>query len=190
MQDAADHATVINPALATNVTRQKRLDCLPLLVSQPKQVTSHVPSLYRKDKLNESPTEFPINAFRPVHETMIEVERAIPSMFVRDLDASVAWYERVFGFRVTFRIAEFAALALGDAHIHIAKWDPPITAAFYLRLAHGVDEFVAGVEAKGVRLGSALKDHDYGMREATVHDPDGNEIYIGQPIVRNDLHER
>jgi catechol 2,3-dioxygenase-like lactoylglutathione lyase family enzyme len=113
---------------------------------------------------------------------MIEVERAIPTLFVRDLDASVAWYERVFGFRATFRIADYAGLSLGGAYIHLGRWDPPITAAFYLRLAHGVDEFVAAIEARGVPICSALKDQDYGMREAAVHDPDGNEIYIGQPM--------
>jgi catechol 2,3-dioxygenase-like lactoylglutathione lyase family enzyme len=87
---------------------------------------------------------------------MIEVERAIPTLFVSDLEASVAWYERVFGFRVTFRTAEYAGLSLGGAHIHLAGWEPPITAAFYLRLAHGVDEYVAAIEAKGARLCSAL----------------------------------
>lgn len=113
---------------------------------------------------------------------MIEVERAMPTLFVSDLEASIAWYEQVLGFRTTFRMADYAGLSLGGAHIHLGRWNPPITAAFYLRLTQGVDELVASIEAKGVRVGSALKDHDYGMREATVHDPDGNEIYIGQPL--------
>ena len=113
---------------------------------------------------------------------MIEVERAIPTLFVRDLEASIAWYEHVLGFRVTFRLPDYAGLSLGGAHIHLGRWDPPIAAAFYLRLVDGVEELVASIEAKDVRPGSALKDQDYGMREATVHDPDGNEIYIGQPI--------
>ena len=113
---------------------------------------------------------------------MIEVERAIPTLFVSDLEASIAWYEDVLGFRATFRLADYAGLSLGGAHIHLARWEPPITAAFYLRLARGVDEYVASIEAKGARLNSALKDQNYGMREATVHDPDRNEIYIGQPL--------
>jgi catechol 2,3-dioxygenase-like lactoylglutathione lyase family enzyme len=113
---------------------------------------------------------------------MIEVERAIPTMFVSDLDAACAWYERVLGFRTTFRHTDYAGLSLGGASIHLGQYDPPITAAFYLRLTSGVDELVASIEAKGERLCSPLKDQDYGMREATIHDPDGNEIYLGQPL--------
>lgn len=113
---------------------------------------------------------------------MIEVERAIPTMFVSDLDAACAWYERVLGFRTTFRLPDYAGLALGGAYIHLGLSKQPITAAFYLQLAHGVDELVASIAAAGEHILASLKDHDYGMREATIHDPDGNEIYIGQPI--------
>jgi catechol 2,3-dioxygenase-like lactoylglutathione lyase family enzyme len=113
---------------------------------------------------------------------MIDVERAIPTMFVRDLDAACGWYERVLGFRVTFRLPEYAGMARGGAVIHLGRADQPIAAAFYLRLANGVDDYVAAIAATGEQILESLKDHDYGMREATVHDPDGNEIYVGQPI--------
>jgi len=116
---------------------------------------------------------------------MIEARRAIPTMFVRDLDAACAWYERVLGFRTTFRLPDYAGLSRGGAYIHLGHSDPPITAAFYLELADGVDELVAEIEASGVRILSALKDQDYGMREATIHDPDGNEIYVGQALARS-----
>lgn len=113
---------------------------------------------------------------------MVDVERAIPTLFVADLAAACAWYERVLGFTVTFRLADYAGLSLGGAQIHLGLSQPPITAAFYLRLARGIDEYVAAIEAAGERLMSPLKDQPYGMREATVHDPDGNEIYVGQPM--------
>jgi catechol 2,3-dioxygenase-like lactoylglutathione lyase family enzyme len=113
---------------------------------------------------------------------MTEVERAIPTLFVADIAASCMWYERVLGFAITFRRDDYAGLSLGGAHIHLGRWQPPITAAFYLRLSKGIDEYVASIVAKGQRLASPLQDQDYGMREVTVHDPDGNEIYIGQPI--------
>jgi uncharacterized glyoxalase superfamily protein PhnB len=108
---------------------------------------------------------------------IIEARRAIPTMFVSDLGAAIAWYERVFGFRATFRLPDYAGLTLGGAHIHLGQSEKPIvTAAFYLELASGVDELVAAIEAAGTPILSPLKEQPYGMREATVHDPDGNEI--------------
>ena len=39
-------------------------------------------------------------------ESMIEVERAIPTLFVADHDAACAWYERVLGFERRFVMPE------------------------------------------------------------------------------------
>jgi hypothetical protein len=62
---AADHATIINRILATNVGRQKRLNLIPLLVSQPKQVASHDPGPTKERKgIKESLTDSPFNTFK------------------------------------------------------------------------------------------------------------------------------
>jgi len=56
-------------------------------------------------------------------------------------------------------------------------------AACHLRLASGVDDYVAKIEAAGQALTATVKDRpEYGMREAAVRDPDGNDIYIGQEL--------
>jgi hypothetical protein len=41
VQNAADYAPVVNAFLATNVSRQKWLYRVPLLVTKPKQIGSH-----------------------------------------------------------------------------------------------------------------------------------------------------
>jgi catechol 2,3-dioxygenase-like lactoylglutathione lyase family enzyme len=118
---------------------------------------------------------------------MPTVERAVPVLFVHDAERSVDWYTRVLGFRVLFNYGEYAGMALGDAQVHLAQRSPPeglrLKGAFYLRLASGIDDYVADVVAKG-GAASSPKDHDYGMRESTVNDPDGHDIYIGQPLSR------
>jgi len=43
VQDAADHAPVVRALLAPYIRRQMRLDLLPLLVAEPKQIASHDP---------------------------------------------------------------------------------------------------------------------------------------------------
>jgi catechol 2,3-dioxygenase-like lactoylglutathione lyase family enzyme len=113
---------------------------------------------------------------------MVAVESVVPTFFVASLGRSVDWYERVLGFTRLFLFDDYAGVALGPARIHLAQREPPIKGACYLRLRSGIDEYVAGIEAGGQKLTARLKDHPYGMREATVRDPDGNDIYVGQPL--------
>jgi predicted enzyme related to lactoylglutathione lyase len=55
--------------------------------------------------------------------------------------------------------------------------------ACHLRLSSGVDDYVAQIEAAGQPMTATAKDRpEYGMREAAVRDPDGNDIYIGQDL--------
>src|SRR5579871_3686361 len=104
-------------------------------------------------------------------------------MFVSDLDAACAWYERVLGFRTTWRKSDYAALVRGSAMIHLGKSDPPITtAAFYVQVARGIDEYVAAIAAAGEPLLQPLQDHDYGMRYFSVQQKTAYEIYVGQQI--------
>lgn len=111
-----------------------------------------------------------------------------PNFFVKDLARSVDWYVRVLGFRVAWRAADHAGVRLGPVGIVLvqAKNAPEgvsYKAACHLRLNSGVDEYVAKIEAAGQALAATLKDRpEYGMREAAVRDPDGNDIYIGQEI--------
>jgi hypothetical protein len=51
--------------------------------------------------------------------------------------------------------------------------------AFHLRLTGGIDEYVAAIVATGQPLAAPLNDIG-DMRGATVRDPDGNDVYIGQ----------
>jgi catechol 2,3-dioxygenase-like lactoylglutathione lyase family enzyme len=117
---------------------------------------------------------------------MPSVERAIPVLFVQDAKRSIEWYTRVLGFHVLFDYGDYAGMALGDAQIHLAQRSPPdgvrLKAAVYLRLASGIDDYIAEIAARDQTFASSLQDHDYGMREATVRDPDGHDIYIGQSL--------
>jgi catechol 2,3-dioxygenase-like lactoylglutathione lyase family enzyme len=124
------------------------------------------------------------------------VKDVVPTFFVADVRRSADWYVRVLGFTTAFiaeepgQLPSYGGVELGPARIHLAQLQttPPgmaIKGACYLRLERGVDEYIARIEATGQPLASALKDHDYGMREATVRDPDGNDLYIGQAISRS-----
>lgn len=119
---------------------------------------------------------------------MPTVEAIAPSFFVEDLGRSIDWYVRVLGFQVAFQAADYAGVRLGPALIVLAQVGTPPAGVRYqggchLRLASGVDDYVAQIEAAGQPLTAPANDRpEYGMREAHVRDPDGNDIYIGQEI--------
>jgi catechol 2,3-dioxygenase-like lactoylglutathione lyase family enzyme len=118
---------------------------------------------------------------------MTSVEKTIPVLFVQDAKRAVAWYTRVLGFRVRFEEeeGEYVGLECGGAQIHLAQRGAPqgvrLKGAFQLRLTGGIDEYVAAIVATGEPLAAPLNDMG-DMRGATVRDPDGNDVYIGQLV--------
>lgn len=119
---------------------------------------------------------------------MPHVESIAPTLFVEDLGRSIEWYVRVLGFAVDFQAAQYAGVRLGPARIMLAQVEPAAAGVSYKGACHllmgsGIDEYVAQIEATGQALTATLKDRpEYGMREATVRDPDGHDIYIGQEL--------
>jgi catechol 2,3-dioxygenase-like lactoylglutathione lyase family enzyme len=120
---------------------------------------------------------------------MPTVEAIAPGFFVKDLDRSIDWYVRVLGFRLAWKAAEHAGVRLGPALIVLGRIESAPAGVRYksawchLRLASGVDAYVAQIDAAGQPLTSPAKDRpEYGLREAHVRDPDGNDIYIGQDL--------
>jgi catechol 2,3-dioxygenase-like lactoylglutathione lyase family enzyme len=120
---------------------------------------------------------------------MPAVEAVAPGFFVKDLGRSIDWYVRVLGFQVAWKAADHAGVKLGPALIVLGQAGPAPAGVTYksswchLRLASGVDDYVAQIEAAGQVLAAPTKDRpEYGLREACVRDPDGNDIYIGQEL--------
>jgi len=106
-----------------------------------------------------------------------------PIFKVADVARSVAWFERA-GFEVSFHDDTYAfAHRERDVTIHLAlagEDDLPGHGALYIncRDADRVAEEwrKVGIEVVGPR------DEDYGKREGSVIDPDGNLIRFGSPI--------
>ena len=98
----------------------------------------------------------------------------------------------MLGFAVAWNAADHAGVRLGPALIVLVQpgaWVASAPAgvryksACHLRVASGIDDYAAQIEAAGQPLAATVTDRpEYGMREACVRDPDGNDIYIGQEI--------
>jgi hypothetical protein len=106
-----------------------------------------------------------------------------PIFKVADVARSAAWFERA-GFDVSFHSDDYA-FAHRDLHLTIhltqAEGDEiPGQGALYLHCQDAdrvADEWrQAGIQVDG------LRDEDYGKREGSITDPDGNVIRFGGPI--------
>ena len=117
---------------------------------------------------------------------MPTIEAVAPSFFVGDLGRSIDWYVRVLGFEIAWTAADHAGVKLGPALIVLVQPKAPAgvyKGACHLRLASGVDQYVEQIEAAGQPMAAPASNRpEYGMREAAVRDPDGNDIYIGQDL--------
>ena len=118
---------------------------------------------------------------------MLETTCAIlPS---RDFDETAKFYENL-GFRETGRWGDYGYLIIATEKVeihffHHKDLNPKQNiAGAYIR-SSDVDAFSdmvskAGLPAKGIPGFGPAEDKDWGMREATLLDPNGNLIRVGQ----------
>jgi catechol 2,3-dioxygenase-like lactoylglutathione lyase family enzyme len=113
------------------------------------------------------------------------VDQTIPVLFVQDARRSIEWFTRVLGFRVRFDYGDYVGVELEGpgAQIHLAERGAPdgvrLKGACQLHFKSGIEEYVEAIVARGQSLTAPLSTSPH-MRGATVRDPDGNDIYLGQ----------
>ena len=106
-----------------------------------------------------------------------------PIFSVSDITRSVAWFEKA-GFEVSLHDDTYAfAHRNRDLIIHlvqIAGGEPPGHSGLYIH-CQDADRVAAEWRQAGLDV-EGPRDEDYGMREGSVADPDGNVIRFGSPI--------
>jgi catechol 2,3-dioxygenase-like lactoylglutathione lyase family enzyme len=123
-----------------------------------------------------------------------------PEFFVRDVDASIAFYADVLGFTLVRADAggdgrrTFAVVVRGAAEFMLAHeaflgsanrgaLPYPRASGVDIRLMVGdVDAVYARVSGAGAKIVLPLKDQEYGLRDFIVADPDGFRIRFAQRI--------
>jgi uncharacterized glyoxalase superfamily protein PhnB len=116
--------------------------------------------------------------------THSKIEMLVPELQVLDLDRSIDFYQRAFGFEVSWRAGDppgLACLCRDNAEFTLRVVARPVAIHFYLTVA-GVDASFATALAQGARELVPLEDRWYGMRDGRVADPDGNQIGLGEAI--------
>jgi uncharacterized glyoxalase superfamily protein PhnB len=113
---------------------------------------------------------------------MATLRRAAPIFAVRDLDASMAHYQRM-GFATRAYEGGGYAFATRDRveiHLGVVPDKGPRTSSAYL-FVDDADQLAEEWRAGGVDVHQP-EDTEWRMREGAVVDPDGNVIRFGSPI--------
>jgi len=116
--------------------------------------------------------------------THSKIEMLSPELQVSDLDRSIDFYKRAFGFEVSWCVGkppELACLCRDNAEFTLRVVAQPVPVHFYLTVA-GVEASFATALAAGARELVPLEDRWYGMRDGRVSDPDGNQVGIGEAL--------
>ena len=110
-----------------------------------------------------------------------------PIFQVASLQRAIDFYTRVMGFELGWTAGEpldRASLCRDNVEITIETDVAPVRAKAYIYVS-GVDEVYARAAAAGANVTVPLADRFYGMRDGRIVDPDGNELCIGEPLVRS-----
>jgi catechol 2,3-dioxygenase-like lactoylglutathione lyase family enzyme len=113
-------------------------------------------------------------------------------IFVRDIEQSTTFYERVLGFTRRHSSPGYAGVARGSATIGIGRLadlpsDHPLRSGDSERLGLGVEMVLevddvegafAAAKAVGHPIASPLQDRPWGLRDFRLIDPDGYYIRI------------
>jgi uncharacterized glyoxalase superfamily protein PhnB len=106
-----------------------------------------------------------------------------PVFKVANVARSIDWFERA-GFEVSVHDDTYAfAHRERNLTIHLAQAaarDQPGTSGIYIH-CHDADRVAEEWRQAGIEV-SGPRDEDYGKREGSISDPDGNVIRFGSPI--------
>jgi len=111
--------------------------------------------------------------------------RSRTTIGVRDVVASIAFYERAVGFEVVVTMGErptFALIGTGGVGLGLVESDPAPVAPFaccYIDV-EGVEDLHRRCVEAGVTITSPLTTQPWGNRDFVIADPDGHQIAFGE----------
>ncbi len=121
------------------------------------------------------------------------LSHAATVLHVKDLAASLSFYQDKLGFTVTFQWQEpptYAILKRDEAvQIHLsqregAEIQKELSGTSIYIFAYDVDALYQEFLDKDVAIEIPIANQDYGMRDFDVRDPDGNQLTFGMEAGR------
>jgi catechol 2,3-dioxygenase-like lactoylglutathione lyase family enzyme len=118
---------------------------------------------------------------------------AVPIVPAQDIAATTAWYSDMLGFDVFLAEPEYGIVGRGEAWVHFRgpSETPPEDSTTSLRIGvRGIDELYEQCRARDiVHQNAPLGEEDWGFREFSVTDVDGNLVTFFEPPVGYDPRE-
>ena len=129
----------------------------------------------------------------------MKVQKLTPNLIVRDVAASIKFYQAVLGLQPAITVPDQAPYVFGsvsNGSVEIFFNDQRFVAEDYPPLGNrpiggsltqfveveGIQEVMAAVQRAGAKIVMPIKDQFYGMREFAFEDPEGWIITIAERI--------
>ncbi len=128
----------------------------------------------------------------------MQIKRLTPNLVVRNVEASLKFYQQILGLQKTISVPEqspyvFAAVSNGTVEVFFN--DQKTVAAEYPKLAaniggsltlymevEGLQSVLDRVQQAGAKISMPVTDQFYGMKEFAFEDTDGYTITIAQRV--------
>jgi catechol 2,3-dioxygenase-like lactoylglutathione lyase family enzyme len=107
---------------------------------------------------------------------------------VKDLKASIAWYEKVLGFKVVYAVEDMGwcevstpmeNLTIGIGQVEDPKPNESTTPTWGV---HDIEKTRKAIEAHGVRFDGPTRETPGMVKLATFFDPDGNPWMLAESL--------
>ena len=123
----------------------------------------------------------------------MNLTRVSPVYPVADVAAAIQWYSRVLDFKPQVvnppgdEAPVYAVLDRDAASLHLLRLDEapyglraPVQAQFWIN--SNLDELFRHVESQGASILQKPGDRPWGHRDFMIADPDGNVVWVTQPL--------
>lgn len=114
------------------------------------------------------------------------IEGGSPTLFVRDMNRAVRFYNETLGLRIAYRAADHFCMIDAGAGLQIGLHPPARNAAqpgtrgsiqVGLNVTRPIQEVVDELTSRGVNFHGPVED-DGAVKLAFFNDPDGNDLYL------------
>ena len=114
----------------------------------------------------------------------VRLHSVAPILQVADLPRAIDFYTKTMGFELGWTGGTppfIASVCRDEVEINLRLEAKPTPSRIYICVS-GVDGYAQRISAAGVTIIHSLENRDYGMRDCTFADPDGNALAIGESL--------